>query len=63
MNRLKKLRKEVGLSRGELAEKVGVSYRTIQSWELGTNEIKGSNARKLADHFNVSIPYLLGYDT
>lgn len=63
MNRLKSLRKEVGLSQGELAEEVGVSYRTIQRWELGTNEIKGSNARKLADHFNVSIPYLLGYDT
>lgn len=63
MNRLKKLRKEVGLSQGELAEEVGVSYRTIQNWELGTNEIKGSNARKLADHFDVPIPYLLGYDT
>lgn len=63
MNRLKQLRREVGLSQGELAEEVGVSYRTIQNWELGTNEIKGSNSRRLADHFNVSIPYLLGYDT
>ncbi len=57
MNRLKKLRK---MTRVELAEKIGV---TNLNWEHGTHEIKGSNAKKLADHFGVSIPYLLGYDT
>lgn len=63
MNRLKKLRKQKKLTIVELAEKLGVTKLTILNWEHGTHEIKGSNAKKLADYFNVSIPYLLGYDT
>lgn len=63
MNRLKKLRKSKGMTRVELAELMGVTKLTILNWEHGTHEIKGSNAKKLADHFNVSIPYLLDYDT
>lgn len=63
MNRLKELRKSQKMTRVELAEKIGVTKLTILNWEHGTHEIKGSNAKKLADHFNVSIPYLLGYDT
>lgn len=63
MNRLKSLRKEVGLSQGELAEEVGVSYRTIQNWENGVNQIKPDKAQLLADYFGVSVGYLLGIDT
>lgn len=63
MNRLKDLRKSRKMTRVELAEKLGVTKLTILNWEHGTHEIKGSNAKKLADYFNVSIPYLLGYDT
>ncbi|AZF92377.1 DNA-binding protein [Streptococcus phage CHPC879] len=63
MNRLKELRELRKMTRVELAEKIGVTKLTILNWEHGTHEIKGSNAKKLADHFSVSIPYLLGYDT
>jgi transcriptional regulator with XRE-family HTH domain len=63
MNRLKKLRELRKMTRVELAEKIGVTKLTILNWEHGTHEIKGSNAKKLADYFGVSIPYLLGYDT
>lgn len=63
MNRLKSLRKEVGLSQGELAEEVGVSYRTIQNWENGVNQIKPDKAQLLADYFGVEVSYLLGCDT
>ena len=63
MNRLKELRKQKKLTIVELAEKVEVTKLTILNWEHGTHEIKGSNAKKLADYFGVSIPYLLGYDT
>ena len=63
MNNLKLLRKSRGMTRVELAEKIGVTKLTILNWEHGTHEIKGSNAKKLADYFDVSIPYLLGYDT
>ena len=63
MNRLKELRELRKITRVELAEKIGVTKLTILNWEHGTHEIKGSNAKKLAEYFNVSIPYLLGYDT
>lgn len=63
MNRLKELRKSRKMTRVELAEKLGVTKLTILNWEHGTHEIKGSNAKKLADLFGVSIPHLLGYDT
>lgn len=48
MNRLKELRELRKMTRVELAD---------LNWEHGTREIKGSN------HFGVSIPCLLGYDT
>ena len=63
MNRLKKLRKQKKLTIVELAEQIGVTKSTILNWEHGTHEIKRSNAKKLAEYFNVSIPYLLGYST
>jgi transcriptional regulator with XRE-family HTH domain len=63
MNRLKELRESRKITRVELAENIGVTKLTILNWEHGTHEIKGSNAKKLAEYFNVSIPYLLGYDT
>ena len=62
MNRLKELRKQKKLTIVELAEKIGVTKLTILNWEHGTCEIKGSYAKKLAEYFNVSIPYLLGTD-
>lgn len=63
MNRLKSLRKEVGLSQGELAEEVGASYRTIQNWENGVNQIKPDKAQLLANYFGVEVSYLLAYDS
>ena len=42
---------------------MGVHYRTIQGWENNGTQIKPSKAQQLANHFGVSIPYLLGYDT
>jgi transcriptional regulator with XRE-family HTH domain len=63
MNRLKQLRKSKGMTRVELAELMNATKLTILNWEHGTHEIKGSNAKKLADLFDVSISYLLGYDT
>lgn len=63
MNRLKQLRDSKGMTRVELAEFMNVTKMTILRWEHGTRKIEGSDAKKLADYFNVSISYLLGYDT
>lgn len=63
MNNLRNLRNQKKLTIVEVAEKIGVPKLNILNWEHGTGEIKGSDAKKLADYFGVSIPYLLGYDT
>lgn len=62
MNRLKELRKEKKLTQQELADKMGVTKRTIQKWEKGESQIKPDKAEKLADFFEVSVLYLMGYD-
>lgn len=67
MNRLKKLRKEKGLSQKALTEILNdkhnftVTLRTVQNWEANRTPIKSVPAQILADFFGVSIPYLLGY--
>ena len=62
MNRLKELRQEKKLSQKQLAENIGVHYRTLQNWENGESQIKPEKAQQLADFFGVSVGYLLGYD-
>lgn len=63
MNRLKQLRKLRKMKQTELADLIGVSNKTISHWEKGKRKIKSDKLGQLADHFNVSIPYLLGYDS
>lgn len=58
--RLKELRTDNGLSRSELAEKLGVSVRLIGYWENGERECDFKTLIKLADVFSTSIDYLLG---
>ena len=62
MNRLKELRQEKKLSQKELAENIGVHYRTLQNWENEESQIKQEKAQQLADYFGVSVGYLLGYE-
>lgn len=61
MNNLKELRINSNLSQKELADIFNVSEKTILRWEKGTTDIKSSKAEQLADYFNVTVPYLLGY--
>lgn len=62
MTRLRELQRAEKLTQQELADIAEVSKRTIQNWEDGTSNIKPEKAKKLADHFGVSVGYLLGYD-
>lgn len=61
-NRLKELRQEKGLLQKELADILGVHYRTIQNWENG-GDIKSDKIKEVADYFGVSMGYLLGYES
>ena len=60
-DRLKEKRAEAGLTQAELAQKAGVTTRTIQNYEMG--ERVPSNlgiAQKLADALGTNVEYLLG---
>lgn len=60
-DRLKEKRAQAGLIQAELAQKVGVTTRTIQNYEMG--ERIPSNlgiAQKLADALGTTVEYLLG---
>ena len=62
MNRLKELRKSREMTQAELADLIGVTKRTIIHWEkYGFSS--ADKLQKLAECFEVSISYLLGYDT
>lgn len=41
------IREGLGLTRPELAERLGVSVHTLESWELGRRPCKGPAARLL----------------
>ena len=62
MNRLKELRQEKKLTQEELADNLGISKRTLGYWEKGEVQIKPDKAQALADYFEVSVGYLLGYE-
>lgn len=61
MNRIKELREKRGLSQAQLAQKTGISSQSISKYEHGERNPKIKKWQKLADFFNVSIPYLKGY--
>ena len=59
--RIKEMRVKAGLTQVQLAEKAGVTARTIQNYELGN--LKPSNVeviQKIADALSTTTEYLLG---
>jgi transcriptional regulator with XRE-family HTH domain len=62
-NKVKEAREIIGLSQGALADKVGVSQRSITAYETGTAKPRGVTARKLARALDVSLDYLLSDET
>jgi transcriptional regulator with XRE-family HTH domain len=58
--RLAELRKDQGLTQKELADILGVDYRSYGNYERGENEPRDEVKLKIARYFNVSLDYLLG---
>ena len=56
---LKELRKEKGITQEELAEKLGVSGRTVSRWETGTNMPDISLLVEIADFYEVDVRELI----
>lgn len=59
-NKIKDLRQSKNLSRRELSDEIGVSISSIESYELGRRVPSLETFSKLADYFDVSIPYIMG---
>lgn len=59
-NRIAKLRKEKNLSQAQLAKETGLTRQAISLYEIGKREPKLETWLKLADFFDVPIPYLQG---
>ena len=61
-NRLKEIRQKNSLTLEKMGEKVGIAKNTLSRYESGKREPKLEVWQKLADFFNVSVPYLQGLD-
>lgn len=58
--RLKKLRKDAGLTQVDVANKLGISQPAYASWERGIKKPTQENLVKLSKILYVSVDYLLG---
>ncbi|WP_237397590.1 helix-turn-helix domain-containing protein [Streptococcus danieliae] len=61
MNRLKELRKKQKNTQQDIADILKMSRRGYQKIENGESQIKPDKAQTLADYFEVSVGYLLGF--
>ena len=56
------LRRAHGLKQTELAEKIGLSWRGYQNYELGLREPKLSTLIALADFYGITVDDLICHD-
>lgn len=63
MNRIKEIRIKNNLSQKELAEHLNTSQANVSGWECGKWQPPHHILVDLAYRFDVSIDYLLGYDS
>lgn len=57
--RIKKLRKEKGLSQNALAETLGIHVKTVSKAERGIIGLSVDNLIQISSYFNVSLDYLI----
>lgn len=60
---LKTARTQAGLTQGELAKKVGVSQKTLSSWETGRTDPSIEETIKLCNALDCTIETLTGTKT
>lgn len=60
--RIKELREKFNISQKKLAEELNVSQVAVNHWENGKRDISMIMIEKIADYFNVSPSYLMGWD-
>lgn len=60
--RLKELREKRKISQKQLAMNLGVGVGTVGMWESSNRTPPAKKLKLIADYFDVTIDYLLGYD-
>ncbi|MCT6889704.1 MAG: helix-turn-helix domain-containing protein [Lactobacillus sp.] len=61
-NRLKEIRQKNNLTLKELGSKIGIPNNSLSQYENGRRQAKLEVWQKLADFFDVSVPYIQGFD-
>jgi len=59
-SRLRHLRRKIKLTQKELGEELGLKQSTIAYYESEKREPNSKTLQRLADYFQVEVPYLLG---
>ena len=59
-NRIRELRKENKMTMKQLGEIIGVAESTISQYETGKREPDNEMLLRLAEHFGVTVDFLLG---
>lgn len=54
------MREDADLSQKEVASWLGIDQRVYSNYEIGKREIPSRFLVVLADHYNVSVDYILG---
>jgi len=57
--RIRLIRKKLGLTQKEFGERIGVIDRLVSKWEKGLNEPTSKSLKAIAQEFNVNLHWLL----
>ena len=60
--KIKRRRRELGISQEEMAETLGVTYQHVQRYENGTNKLNVENIQAVADILSVPVSYFFEPD-
>lgn len=61
MNRIASLRKSKGMSQIALSMKLNISQKMVSAYENGKSEPSIATLKRLADIFQTSVDYIIGY--
>lgn len=61
-NRLKKLRENAGITQKQLADSLNVTQTAVNYWENGKREPNIEMIQKIADYFDVTPAYVMGWE-
>ena len=58
--KLRALRLDRGLSQGDLADGIGLTFQQVQKYEKGTNRVSAGRLQRIADLLNTPVMFFYG---